>query len=135
MKIDGRCHCGSITFEAVVDPEKVSICHCMDCQSLGGSAFRMGVPAVDGTFRLLSGEPKHYLKTTADSGHQRVHAFCPDCGSGIYATDPGDGPKTYRLRFGAIKQRHQLSPKRQIWTRSAHTWINDIGSIESVETQ
>jgi len=28
MKIDGRCHCGLVTFEADIDPEQVSVCHC-----------------------------------------------------------------------------------------------------------
>jgi len=38
MKIDGGCFCGNITFEADIDPEKVMICHCTDCQSITGSA-------------------------------------------------------------------------------------------------
>ena len=33
MKIDGRCHCGCVTYEAEIDPEKVLICHCGDCQT------------------------------------------------------------------------------------------------------
>ena len=41
MKIDGQCHCGQITFEAEIDPEAVSICHCRDCQTLTGSPFRV----------------------------------------------------------------------------------------------
>jgi hypothetical protein len=40
MKIDGRCRCGNITFEAEVDPATVVICHCTDCQTPSGSAFR-----------------------------------------------------------------------------------------------
>ena len=28
MKIDGRCHCGYITYVAEIDPDKVGICHC-----------------------------------------------------------------------------------------------------------
>jgi hypothetical protein len=40
MKIDGHCHCGEITFEAEVDPDALNICHCTDCQTLSGSAFR-----------------------------------------------------------------------------------------------
>ncbi|MDQ3188264.1 MAG: GFA family protein, partial [Pseudomonadota bacterium] len=32
MKIQGACHCGDISYEAVVDPARVSICHCADCQ-------------------------------------------------------------------------------------------------------
>ena len=45
IKIDGSCHCGNITYTAVVDPEKVGICHCTDCQTLSGTAFRVSVAA------------------------------------------------------------------------------------------
>jgi hypothetical protein len=45
MKIDGHCHCGRITFEAEVDPNTITICHCTDCQMLTGSAFRANVLA------------------------------------------------------------------------------------------
>jgi hypothetical protein len=34
MKIDGRCHCGYIAYEAEIDPENVLVCHCTDCQTL-----------------------------------------------------------------------------------------------------
>ena len=37
MKIQGGCHCGKISYEAEIDPEKVAICHCTDCQSGSGS--------------------------------------------------------------------------------------------------
>ncbi|MGB0630429.1 MAG: GFA family protein, partial [Alphaproteobacteria bacterium] len=44
MKINGSCVCGSITYEAEVDPDKVGLCNCTDCQKFSGSAFRVGVP-------------------------------------------------------------------------------------------
>ena len=44
MKIDGACHCGYITIEGEADPEKTTICHCSDCQTGTGSAFRVSVP-------------------------------------------------------------------------------------------
>ena len=47
MKIDGACHRGYITYVAEVDPDKPGPCHCTDCQTLSGSAFRMSVPAVE----------------------------------------------------------------------------------------
>jgi hypothetical protein len=88
MKIDGRCHCGTIRYEAEVDPAKVVICHCRDCQTLSGSAFRTVVPTNEGTFRLLSGAPKVYVKT-GDSGNRREPTFCPDCGTPIYSATVG----------------------------------------------
>ena len=63
MKIDGACYCGAITFEADVNSESVAICHCTDCQTTSGTAFRTIVPASAETFRVVSGEPKTYLKT------------------------------------------------------------------------
>src|SRR3954467_14971077 len=88
MKVDGACHCGYISIEAEADPEKTTICHCTDCQTGTGSAFRVSVPVAGSSFRM-SGEPTVYLKTTADSGNARAQAFCPRCGSPIYSTSPG----------------------------------------------
>ena len=87
MKVDGRCHCGFITYEAEVDPDSVDICNCTDCQTLSGSAFRVVVQAVEGSFRLLSGKPSIYLKA-ADSGNRRIQAFCPRCATPIISAPP-----------------------------------------------
>ena len=50
MKIDGGCHCGYITYSAEIDPEDVGICHCTDCQTLTGTAFRTSVRATKEAF-------------------------------------------------------------------------------------
>jgi hypothetical protein len=123
MLVHGRCHCGDVTFEAEANPDRVVICHCTDCQSNGGSAFRVNIPVPGATFRLLSGEPRIYIKTTADSGNPRAQAFCPTCGTPVFATTPGSGPQeTYVLRVGVLHERDQLVPRQQIWVRSAQPW-------------
>jgi len=134
MKVEGACHCGFITIEAEVDPEKVSICHCTDCQSGTGSAFRVSVPTSGASFKM-AGQPTLYIKT-AESGNRRAQAFCPKCGSPIYSTSPGDGPKDfYMLRVGILKQRDELVPRRQIWFRSAQPWIGKIADLPKTDTQ
>ncbi len=134
MKIDGGCHCGHITYEAEIDPEEVRICHCTDCQTLSGTVFRTVVPVPDDAFTLLSGEPKIYVKT-GDSGAKRAQGFCPECGSAIYATSVGDGPKVYGIRLGTARQRAQLPPKKQYWHRSAQPWLSDLDSIPKFSKQ
>jgi hypothetical protein len=134
LKIDGRCHCGFISFEAEADPARTAICNCTDCQALTGGAFRVTIAAEPGSFRLLSGEPTIYVKT-ADSGAKREHAFCPRCGSPIYATAPGDEPKAYSLRFGTVRQRESFKPLRQIWTRSRAEWVTHIADIPGAAMQ
>ena len=131
MKIDGGCHCGHITYEAEIDPEKVLICNCEDCQRLSGSAFRSVAFSKENAFTLLSGELKVYLKT-GGSGAKRQQTFCPNCGSSIYSTSEEGGP-LYGIRTGSINQRDQLVPKRRIFTRSEQSWIDDLPSMPKVE--
>jgi hypothetical protein len=134
MKVQGRCHCGAITYEAVIDPSKVALCHCSDCQMLTGSVYRATVQAPRETFRLLSGRPKTYVKT-ADSGTKRAHAFCPDCGTPVYASAISE-PPTYSLRVGCLAQRAELArPAKQQWCRSALSWTMNLESIPKIDRQ
>ena len=132
MKIDGGCHCGAIAYEAEIDPEMVGICHCADCQTLSGTVFRVAVFAAEENFRLTRGEPKIYVKT-AESGNKRAQAFCAECGSPIYATSVGEGPKSYGIRVGTARQRGELPPKRQIWHRSAVPWLPELEGLATKE--
>jgi hypothetical protein len=131
MNVDGRCHCGYVTYEAEVDPASVVLCHCTDCQILSGSAFRITV-FVTGMFRFLSGEPKTYVKI-ADSGNQRVMAFCPQCGTPVYSKPLEGTDGRFGLRVGSLRQRDTLVPRAQSWRRSAQTWIDDIAQLPAFE--
>jgi hypothetical protein len=126
MKIDGGCHCGKIRYEAEIDPAKVAICHCTDCQTLSGSAFRTVVPAPKEGFRLLSGTPKAYVKT-AESGNKRVQAFCADCGTPIYSSAV-ENPPVYSIRVGTARQRAQLLPHIEVFRKSALGWTGREGT-------
>lgn len=128
MKIDGRCHCGYMSFEAEADPETTAACNCTDCQTISGAPLRANVMARPGTFLLLSGEPTVYAKT-ADSGAIRLQGFCPRCGTALYSTSVGDDPKAYAVRLGAIRQRNELVPHRQWFVRSQQAWVNNVNSI------
>jgi hypothetical protein len=135
MKIDGKCTCGNITIEGEADPATVGICHCVDCQTGTGTAFRVSIPVPGATFRM-TGAPTIYIKTTADSGNPRAQAFCPTCGSPLYSTTPGEGQQAmYIVRVGILKQRDQLEPKRQIWWRSARPWVTGLDEIRKIEKQ
>lgn len=132
MHITGSCHCGKITYSADIDPEMVRICHCTDCQTLSGTAFRVNVFARKESFRM-SGTPRIYVKT-ADSGNRRAQAFCPDCGTPLYATSV-DNPEVFGIRVGTSHQRGQLVPKREIWCRSALEWLPDFNVGPRAEKQ
>jgi hypothetical protein len=133
MDVEGQCHCGAIAFTAQVDPGRVGICHCADCQALSGSPYRIVAPADAERFTLLRGDPTIYVKT-AETGARWAIAFCPVCGAPIHAAD-ADNPTSYSLRIGTLKQRAELPPKIQIWCDSALPWAMDLREIESLPRQ
>src|ERR1700684_3707828 len=123
MKIDGGCSCGAIKIEGEADPEKVQICHCTDCQTSTGTAFRVSIPVPGITFKM-TGQPNIYVKTTADSGKPRVQAFWGTCACALYQARQGEAvQRAYAGRVGILRQRDQLVPRRQNWFRSARPWV------------
>ena len=132
MRITGGCHCGAIKYEAEIDSAAVGLCHCMDCQVMSGSAFRATVPVKQEGFKL-TGTPKVYVKT-AQSGNKRAQAFCPNCGTHLYATSVED-QKVFGVRVGTSDQRAELKPMRQIWCQSAQPWAQNIESLPKTARQ
>ena len=96
MRIDGQCHCGRVTYEAEIDPGKVSICHCTDCQSLTGSPYRVTVICDREQVRLTGAAAKIYAKT-GDNGRTRFQHFCGECGSPLFTSGEG-GPDDWGIR-------------------------------------
>ena len=134
MNVEGSCHCGQVVYRGEIDPAQVSLCNCTDCQMLTGSAFRVSVPVPKEQFHLVSGRLRTYLKT-AESGAKRIHAFCVDCGTPVYACANVADPPTYSLRVGCLRQRAQLPPKKRIWCKSALEWAQNVSDIPAVDRQ
>jgi hypothetical protein len=131
MKIDGQCHCGRVRYEADIDVEKVSVCHCTDCQNLTGSPYRVTVICSAGDVRI-TGKPARVYAKTGDNGKTRFQHFCGECGSPLFTSGDG-GTDDWGIRWGSIHQRDQLKPMRQIWCRSAARWINDLEGLPARE--
>lgn len=127
MKIDGACLCGYLSYEASINPDRVAICRCTECQIHSASAYRIGVLVSKRNFRLLTGVPKIYVKT-ADNGNPRALAFCPECGTNLYGTGV-DVQDVYSLRLGTARQRAQLTPKAQAWCRSRLPWVTNLDGM------
>jgi hypothetical protein len=133
MKVHGRCHCGAVRYEADVDPTRVQVCHCTDCQQFSGAPSRVSVPAPKESFRFVAGTPRIYIKT-AESGNKRAQAFCENCGSPVYSAAV-DNPPAYSLRVGCREERDSLPPQKQIWCDSAIEWAMDIEELPQTARQ
>jgi len=134
MKVNGACLCGQIKYEAEIDPDRVAICHCRDCQVNAATAFGLVAGVIDRQFALLTGTLKEYEKI-AQSGRTRILSFCGDCGTRIHARTEGDANAFFGLRVGSIAERDQLTPKSQVWCESALPWVADMAAIPKVWKQ
>jgi len=132
MNVQGQCHCGAVHLTAEVQPARVFVCHCNDCQVLTGSAYRVVVPVVPGSLQV-QGAVKSYART-ADSGAVRFQFFCPTCATPLYAgTQDGAGLAT--VRVGVLQERALLTPTAQLWRRSALPWVDALGAVPACEGQ
>ena len=131
MNITGQCHCGQISFTALIDPNKIIACHCTDCQAFSGAPFRAVAPTAVENVKMM-GTPKFYIKT-ADSGNPRAQAFCGNCGTQLYATEP-DTPKVIGFRLGCVNERALLKPTIQIFGNSAMLWLKDLHTVPHHQT-
>lgn len=132
MQIEGACHCGRVSFTAQVDPQRVMVCHCSDCQVLSGAPFRAVVAAPVDTF-VVRGQTRSYVKI-AQSGNPRAQVFCPECATPLYATAPEKATQVI-IRLGCVRQRAELVPAVQIWQHSALPWLADLPGIPASPAQ
>ena len=126
MHIDGACHCGAVSFTALIDPARVMVCHCADCQVLSGAPLRAVVAAPIDSLKV-TGTTKSYVKV-AQSGNRRAQVFCPECATPLWATAP-ENPTSVIVRLGCVKQRAALTPAVQIWQHSALPWVAGLAAV------
>jgi hypothetical protein len=134
LQVHGSCYCGAITFEAAVDPARVTICHCTACQNLTGTAYRVTVAASAEGFRLIRGSPKTFIKV-ADSGNKRAQVFCGECGSHLYAHAAAENPERIGLRVGCLRERSALVPRKRIWCKSALPWSENLEGLQEMDRE
>ena len=133
MRIDGQCHCGWIAYEADIDANRTFICHCEDCQSFSGSAFRVRIMVRSDKFEITRGTPRTYTKI-AESGTERVMHFCENCGTHIYGSSGSDSP-TVSLSAGATRQKAAITPIAQVWCQSRLPWVAGLEDIQQIDRQ
>ena len=87
------CNCGqlSVAYDGP-DPERVSLCQCIECQRRTGSVFsvqarlpieHLTIEGQSSTWTFPSDGAKPAEFRSCDSGGATYH-FCPECGSTVY---------------------------------------------------
>ena len=97
----GGCLCAKVRLVASGRPDRVGVCHCLDCRKHHGALF-YAAAIFPKTAVTVDG------KTRAYKGRH----FCPDCGSSIFA-QTGD---EIEVHLGTLDAPDQFTPGYESWT-------------------
>jgi len=134
MTYSGGCQCNDIRFKFSTDPIVAYTCHCTECQKQSQSAFGISVWFPRNDFQLFSGETA-FWKTKADSGNDKLCAYCPRCGCRIYHANSEESD-ILSVKGGALDDIRNIKPVAHIWIRSALDWsISKLDNLPCYETE
>ena len=81
----GGCACGAVRYEIDAEPVFQNHCQCRDCQRRSGTGHGSYLTFADRGKVNVAGEAKTW-HIAGDSGNEKVHAFCANCGTPVYLT-------------------------------------------------
>ncbi len=122
MAETGRCLCGEIQYAINGAPTMTGICHCLNCQRQGGSAFSTLAGVAKTDFKFTHGTPKLYSDSDTDSGNTVERYFCGNCGSPIYSAIPSQ-PDTLFLKTGTMDNTAEFKPMFHAWCDTKQDWV------------
>lgn len=107
-RFTGGCLCGDVRITATGRPDRVGICHCLDCRKHHGALFHASAifPA---TAMTVEGETREY------AGRH----FCPRCGSSVF----GRSDDEIEVNLGTLDAPDQFVPTYELWTVRREAWL------------
>lgn len=110
-KVTGGCLCGAVRFVARGQPQRVGVCHCLDCRKHHGAPFFAAAIF-----------PEDAVEVTGTLQSYEGRAFCPTCGSSVLARSEGE----VELHLGALDDPGQFTPGYELWTIRREPWLAPI---------
>lgn len=108
----GGCLCGAVRIVAEGEPDRVGLCHCVDCRKHHGALFYGAA-----IFRAAA------VTVTGETQAWKGRHFCPRCGSSVFARS-GD---EVEVHLGALDVHDRFVPTYECWTVRRAGWLPEFG--------
>jgi hypothetical protein len=105
---EGGCACGNVRFVAQGQPDRVGICHCMDCRKHHGALFYAAAVY-----------PENLVTISGACSQFEGRHFCPACGSSVFAQTGEE----IEVHLGALDTPSQFVPEYELWTERREAWL------------
>jgi hypothetical protein len=124
-EITGGCLCGAVRYSAAAAPERVGVCHCLDCRKVSGSVFNVFAtfPADQVT---VSGETR-----LTPAGRAPGRRFCPRCGSPVFSH--AEGSREIEIHVGSFDEPGRVVPGYELWIGRREPWLPEIPGLVPYE--
>jgi len=107
-RFTGGCLCGKVRIAASGRPDRVGICHCLDCRKHHGALF-YAAAIFPRDAVAIEGETRDYAG----------RFFCPMCGSSVFAQS-GD---EIEVHLGTLDAPGELVPTYESWIIRREAWL------------
>ncbi|WP_425403850.1 GFA family protein [Hwanghaeella sp.] len=107
-QVTGGCQCGAVRFAAVGWPDRVGICHCLDCRKHHGALFHASAIF-----------PENAVTVEGNTHSYQGRHFCPQCGSSVYSRSRNE----MELHLGSLDAPDQFKPSYELWTLRREFWL------------
>src|SRR3954465_14570033 len=121
-KRTAACACGQLSITLDGEPQRISICNCLECQRRTGGVFGVGAYFDKAMVRAIGGKSTRYVRG-ADSGNKLAFDFCPTCGTTLYWENEGR-PNVIGVAVGAFGDPSFPAPRMAVWTERKHHWVS-----------
>lgn len=119
---EGGCQCGAVRISATGKPDRVGICHCLDCRKHHGALF-YAAAIFPASAVIVEGDTTNY---------QGRH-FCPRCGSSVFAVSPDATDNEIEVHLGALDTPNIFTPDYELWTIRRESWLPEFPGTQLYE--
>ncbi|MBC55640.1 MAG: aldehyde-activating protein [Confluentimicrobium sp.] len=106
--VTGGCLCGEVRFSVSGSPDRVGICHCLDCRKHHGAVFFAAAVFAVNAFKF-TGSPREY----------KGRSFCSKCGSPVFSRSDNE----IEVHLGALDAPDQYEPTYELWACRREAWL------------
>jgi hypothetical protein len=114
----GGCLCGAVRIVATGAPDRVGLCHCLDCRKHSGALFHASAIFPEAAV-TVEGETREF----------RGRHFCPKCGSSVF----GRSGDEVEVSLGAFDAPDQLKPTYELWIVRREAWLPEFPGLRRYE--
>lgn len=116
----GGCACGAVRYDTSSEPLVELHCQCLDCQKRSGSGHSSYLTFARRAEVTVTGDARTW-RVAGDSGADKLHAFCPTCGTPVWLTFPAM-PDIIAVHAASLDDPDRFNPQMVTYGVRARPW-------------